>query len=270
MRRSHIQLLTLPFLVLAFTLMASCGGSTAGEMCRAPADDDDAEMKVCSGACVDLQSNVNHCGECGNSCGSAAVWCNDGACECTSSEAELCGSRCVNKMTSRDHCGECGISCDSGETCDQGTCRTRTVIESVIRHTNMVRSTSTNCEQGHRPAVPPLSGDPDLHEAAQMHADRMAQKDFFAHTDPHNNTNFADRIGMTSFSGAPVGENIAYGYGEAAAAVEGWRTSKTGHCSMMMTDRADEIGIGYKVAESGTNKGTPYWVQVFGASGSDQ
>jgi uncharacterized protein YkwD len=268
MRLSIFRTLTICLVAVAFALPAGCGGSSApGEMCEAPSGNTEAEMEVCDGACVDLQSNVNNCGECGNSCGAAGFWCNDGICECTSSKTEPCGNRCVDTSSNLDHCGACGKSCDSGETCDEGTCRTRTAIEAVIRETNEVRSTSTDCENGFRPSVPPLTGNAELHEAAQMHSDRMAKKDFFAHTDPHNMTNFADRIEMTDYSGSPVGENIAYGYGEPAAAVEGWRTSKTGHCSMMMTNRADEIGIGYTVAESGANAGTPYWVQVFGASG---
>jgi uncharacterized protein YkwD len=133
------------------------------------------------------------------------------------------------------------------------------VIEKVIKETNEVRSTQTDCgEYGVKSSAPPVEGNPELHEAATLHSERMEQYQFFAHDDPRSGTDFADRIGMTAYAGAPVAENIARGQRTAEQVVQGWKESD-GHCKNMMLQRATEMGLGYVEGNGG-----PYWTQVFG------
>lgn len=67
--------------------------------------------------CVNLDNDVNNCGECGKVCADPTPYCVDGACaECESAELSFCdGAGCVNLQTDASNCGSCGSSC-SGAT----------------------------------------------------------------------------------------------------------------------------------------------------------
>jgi hypothetical protein len=52
-------------------LLAACGSPIVGAKCR-------PGFASCDGVCVDVSSDAEHCGSCGNDCGSLA--CNDGLC----------------------------------------------------------------------------------------------------------------------------------------------------------------------------------------------
>jgi hypothetical protein len=54
---------------------------------------------VCSGACVDLSSNAQHCGACGRACGDGGT-CSMGVCSAT--------------------CGLAGLPCCAGGVCEEG------------------------------------------------------------------------------------------------------------------------------------------------------
>lgn len=62
------------------------------------------------------------------------------------------------------------------------------------------------------------------------------------------------------YTGQPSSENIAAGNRSAAATFEQWRNSD-GHCRNMMTQSANEIGIGH----AGGGSFGSYWTQTFGA-----
>ena len=75
---------------------------------------------ACGGSCVDLQSSQNHCGECGNSCGTDGV-CLSGSCQCPRYH-KRCGGKCIPTNTDPDNCGSCGNTCTGEEACSAGTC----------------------------------------------------------------------------------------------------------------------------------------------------
>ncbi|MAC25698.1 MAG: hypothetical protein CMH59_04345, partial [Myxococcales bacterium] len=60
----------------------------------------------CSGECVDVGSDPDHCGACGTSCGAGEV-CSEGSCglSCGGATPTLCGDRCVDTTSDRNHCG---------------------------------------------------------------------------------------------------------------------------------------------------------------------
>ncbi len=79
----------------------------------------------CGAACVDLWSDPEHCGGCGNACESG-VLCIDGECSglCDEEQPWLrpCHGACVDLQFNRQNCGQCGWSCADDEACEDGEC----------------------------------------------------------------------------------------------------------------------------------------------------
>jgi uncharacterized protein YkwD len=84
----------------------------------------------------------------------------------------------------------------------------------------------------------------------------MAANDYFDHTSQDGRSP-TDRAAEQGYEGG-VGENIAAGYPDADAVMEGWMNSE-GHRANILNCDYDVIGIG--VAD---RDGTLYWVQNFG------
>ncbi len=78
---------------------------------------------MCGEECVDLQTDLDHCGDCDAAC-SAGQRCQAGACELDPCDSGLveCGGACVDPMTDGAHCGSCGNACDADESCFAGGC----------------------------------------------------------------------------------------------------------------------------------------------------
>jgi hypothetical protein len=81
----------------------------------------------CDTSCVDLQSDPNNCGSCGNDCSVIAPLsiCQSGTCKCTAG-TEPCGPGMVCTFTQGsdvNNCGGCGIKCPTGSSCQSGICR---------------------------------------------------------------------------------------------------------------------------------------------------
>jgi hypothetical protein len=136
-----------------------CGKRCApGEYCRADhervavcvcphepdqgACDNSPGGSCCPGAgCVNINTDVDHCGRCGNDCAAGprpqGDSCSNGNCRCgpnreqcapgqwctgvLNPEEGSCG--CANLMEDEEHCGNCWTQCDTNETCQSGTCR---------------------------------------------------------------------------------------------------------------------------------------------------
>lgn len=80
-----------------------------------------ASCETCGGSvCVDLDTDLDDCGACGNACPSTAV-CEAGSCSC-SGAMSLCGDTCVDTQSDPSHCGQCDTRCAAGSACSQGQC----------------------------------------------------------------------------------------------------------------------------------------------------
>lgn len=85
-----------------------------------------AGLSLCFGSCVDLQSDHENCGSCGNACEIVEV-CSEGECtfECPPGK-ENCGGSCIDLSDNLLNCGECGNACTAGEhaspICVSGEC----------------------------------------------------------------------------------------------------------------------------------------------------
>ena len=79
----------------------------------------------CGEACVDLETNCNHCGACGRACDDPPL-CSGGECvrDCPPTR-QLCGCSCVDTSESLNHCGGCGRACsfvNASSACLGGVC----------------------------------------------------------------------------------------------------------------------------------------------------
>jgi hypothetical protein len=97
----------------------------------------------CNGACVDVQSDPEHCGNCGTGCNNGDV-CGGGQCigDCDSFP-DQCGGSCTNTDIDPLNCGDCGEACDG----DQSTATART---SSSRRATSAPATAANrcCDSG--------------------------------------------------------------------------------------------------------------------------
>ena len=82
----------------------------------------------CGNACVNLTSDANNCGACGDVCATSdpnasGSSCVSGACmaECNAGYV-LCNGTCVNEQSDRNNCGGCGVACAATESCQSGAC----------------------------------------------------------------------------------------------------------------------------------------------------
>jgi len=102
----------------------------------------DGQQTCCGGACVDTQTDADHCGGCagqgGVACGNNEVCC-DGACinastyatdiqncgscghACQAPDDACCNAACVNTQNDPSHCGSCDCVC-AATGCNGGVC----------------------------------------------------------------------------------------------------------------------------------------------------
>ena len=97
-----------------------------------------------------------------------------------------------------------------------------------------------------------------LTQAAQLHSEDQADHNNMSHTGSDGSTPW-DRAGRAGYDNA-IGENVAMGYRDAAAVMEGWMNSP-GHRANIMNCDAKAIGVG--IAKS--SGGSLYWTQLFGS-----
>ncbi len=95
-----------------------------------------------------------------------------------------------------------------------------------------------------RTAKPPLYLSVALNHVARDHSEDMAATENFSHTSS-DGTSFSDRVWAVYDSSAPIGENIAYGYGGMWETVaNGWICSNDGHRESIMSADYTELGCG--------------------------
>ncbi|MEY4578745.1 MAG: hypothetical protein RL701_3448 [Pseudomonadota bacterium] len=121
---------------VAANTSAHCTGCTAcaaGQICNAGKClvACSQPKSVCGNACVDMQTDINHCGACETVCAASAnevTVCQASKCVNTCDpRLTACSGGCVDIKTSADHCGACGHACaaiDNGSsTCADGACK---------------------------------------------------------------------------------------------------------------------------------------------------
>jgi hypothetical protein len=82
---------------------------------------DCAWLTDCDGTCVNVASDPNACGGCGNVC-NPIQGCVDGLCVSCPPAWSWCVETCVNPMADAANCGGCGITCGENQACVAGSC----------------------------------------------------------------------------------------------------------------------------------------------------
>lgn len=75
----------------------------------------------CAEACVNPDSDWDHCGECGQACADG-LFCNAGECAATCEDLLRCGDDCVEPDHDPLNCGGCGERCAVDQICHFGVC----------------------------------------------------------------------------------------------------------------------------------------------------
>ena len=98
------------------------GGDQGGAAAQggAPILCDEGQTACPDGACVDLATDPDHCGDCDVACPPEAP-CQAGFCICPG-DAVACGTECVDTSASPLHCGACDVACGAGADCVDGVC----------------------------------------------------------------------------------------------------------------------------------------------------
>jgi uncharacterized protein YkwD len=125
----------------------------------------------------------------------------------------------------------------------------------VLAIVNARRAEGATCGGDSFAPTGPMIAEAQLQCAARLHSLDMFERMFFDHTNPDGESPW-DRVDRTTYDGSASGENIAQGYPDPAAVMDGWMNSP-GHCSNIMNPDNTELGVGYY----GDNS---YWTQVMG------
>jgi len=104
--------------------------------------------------------------------------------------------------------------------------------------------------------VAALRLDNELCRVAQAKADDMAAKGYFSHQSPTYGSP-SDMLKAFGVSYRAMGENIAKGYADANAVMQGWMNS-AGHRANILNGTFTKLGVGY-------NSTARTWVQIFTA-----
>ena len=130
----------------------------------------------------------------------------------------------------------------------------------VLELINQARSTPRTCGNQTFNAARPVRWNELLAKASQLHAEDMAQHNYFSHSG-RDGSRVAQRVERVGYRYRTTGENIAAGQASPEDAVAGWIKSPT-HCANLMNPVFTEMGVAFAVARE-SEMGV-YWTQVFG------
>lgn len=126
---------------------------------------------------------------------------------------------------------------------------------------SMVSATlaAINAERDRR-GMAPLATDPRLTSAAQAHACDSATRGRMGHEGSDGST-LADRVQREGYRYRSIAENVALGYPDPTAVVQGWMGS-SGHRRNLLMRNARDAGIGLALGRDGAL----HWVLNLGTA----
>jgi uncharacterized protein YkwD len=130
----------------------------------------------------------------------------------------------------------------------------------VLQLVNEARAAPRQCGNRNFVAVPPLSLNTKLNDAATVQARDMAAQGRISHRGT-DGSKPSDRVKRSGYVWLAVGENVAAGQTTAEEVVAEWLSSPP-HCANIMSTDFTQMGIAY--ATSPKQEVAIYWAQVFG------
>jgi uncharacterized protein YkwD len=128
------------------------------------------------------------------------------------------------------------------------------VTQAIVDLTNFVRTENQ---------LAPLTENPQLMQAAQLHSQDMASLNDMSHDLPGVPlATLTERAAYVHYSYRMLGENIAYNQADPASVVASWMNSPP-HRENMLNSSFTDIGVG--VAWNG--RGEPYYTMMLGKPG---
>jgi uncharacterized protein YkwD len=131
--------------------------------------------------------------------------------------------------------------------------------QEVATLVNQARASGATCGSTRFAPVPPLAVDVRLTEAAQLHAQDLAERGVLSHTGADGSSP-ATRIARAGYAWSTWGENVAGWYPTARDVVAAWLASP-GHCANLMSPGYQHLGVGHEYDPSAPHG--HYWVQDF-------
>lgn len=125
--------------------------------------------------------------------------------------------------------------------------------QQLVDLVNKTRTEGCTCGTERMPAVSKITWNETLAKTAYLHSKDMNDQNYFSHTGK-DGSDPGTRIKKQGYDWRTYGENIAKGYTDEKAVIEGWIKSE-GHCRNIMNPNFEEMGVG---------KEGDYWTQVFG------
>jgi uncharacterized protein YkwD len=136
----------------------------------------------------------------------------------------------------------------------------RSAGQRVLELVNQARAIPRYCGRSAFGAAPPLRWNESLAQASRLHAEDMAQRNYFSHRGSDGSSP-GQRIERAGYRYRAMGENLAGGQLQPEDAVAGWIKSPE-HCANLMNPAFTEMGSAYAV-DPGSEMGV-YWAQAFG------
>jgi uncharacterized protein YkwD len=126
---------------------------------------------------------------------------------------------------------------------------------------NEARAVGRQCGSDYYAAAPPVRYSDALTRVAVLHVTDMAQRRQLGHAGSDGSSP-SERVARIGYEWSLVGENLALGYDDVEALVEGWLVSPD-HCSNIMDGRFLDMGVAFA---PGSESDAPlYWAQSFAA-----
>lgn len=141
----------------------------------------------------------------------------------------------------------------SGATCDLAGFQA-----DLLQQLNAARAAARSCGGVAYPAAAPLAWNARLASAATRHSTDMANNDLFSHTGSDGSTS-GQRATKAGYRWRAIGENIAAGYPDVRAVVDGWLKSP-GHCKNIMNGVYADLGAA--CASQASSRYGKYWTMV--------
>ncbi len=141
----------------------------------------------------------------------------------------------------------------SGSTCDLAGFQA-----DLLQELNAARAVARSCGGVAYSAAAPLVWNARLTSAATRHSTDMADNDLFSHTGSDDSES-SQRATEAGYGWSAIGENIAAGYPDVRAVVDGWLESPE-HCKNIMN--GDYADLGAACASQVSSSYGKYWTMV--------